>query len=393
MSEDYYAFYNDYYDGNDRAVDYDFPRALSYGYPLLYDEYGYPLMLDEYGYPRMIDYNEFTNFPEINYQENEIKNAIRYNKPLEPKLHVIICISNPMQYKRRIALAREFMKRFEKEETDVLLYVIELVYNIPGEPFRNFAVTHPDHPRHLQIRTANAPLWAKENLWNIAVEKLLPKNWKCVAFCDADIEFDNPSWAMFALKILNGTKDIIQLHSHCVDLDHKEDAMNIFSGFCYQFVNKRKYMKGGVRFWHPGFNAAMTRETYEKMGGIYDYGILGSGDTHLFLSIIGQGTTSIHPDISAGYRRTLEDLTGKCRDLRMGYVPGVIKHYFHGTKRNRKYTERWKLLVKYAFDPLTHLAKDKQGLYIPTDKMPKELMNAVYNYFAERNEDEYFYAE
>ena len=37
----------------------------------------------------------------IHYIPNDIKNSIKYNQPIENKLHMIICISNPCQYARR----------------------------------------------------------------------------------------------------------------------------------------------------------------------------------------------------------------------------------------------------------------------------------------------------
>ena len=49
----------------------------------------------------------------IRYERNEIKNAIVNNEPIEPKLNVIIVVSNPCLYAKRYILAREFIKRIE----------------------------------------------------------------------------------------------------------------------------------------------------------------------------------------------------------------------------------------------------------------------------------------
>jgi hypothetical protein len=69
-------------------------------------------------------------------------------------------------------------------------------------------------------------------------------------------------------------------------------------------------------------------------------------------------------------------------------VPGVIRHYFHGSKKNRRYTERWEILIKHNFDPFDHITTDEKGLLIPSRNCPQELLDDIMNYFSERNEDE-----
>jgi len=328
----------------------------------------------------------------IQYIPNNLKNAIKNNSPVEDKLHMIICISNPCQYARRYILAREFIQRIEKDETNVILYVVELAYHLPNQAPQKFYVTNPDNKRHLQITTKNPPLWVKENLLNIGVKTLLPSDWKAVAFCDADIEFDNPNFAIDTLKVLNGTRDIVQMHSHCVDMDIKLDPMNIFNSFGFQYTNKRRYTSYNknilMHYFHPGFNVAMTRKTYEQLGGLYEFGILGSGDNHLFLSVVQNGIKSVNVNTSQGYKNSILEYQERCKGLKLGYVPGVIKHYFHGAKKNRKYAERWQILVKHQYDPFLHLQVDDNGLFTPSKHCPKELLDDIFNYFVERNEDE-----
>ena len=217
----------------------------------------------------------------INYCQNEIRNAIQNNDPIDEKLHVIAVVSNPCLYAIRYILFREFMKRMTLDESNIILYVVELAY---GD--QKFLMTEKNNPRHLRIRT-KIPLWHKENMINMGVQKLLPKNWKAMAWIDGDIEFENTSWAKDTLKILNGSKDIVQLFSHAVDMSKKKEALQIFASFGYQYIKRNPYGKG-VNFWHPGFAWACTRKAFEKMGGLYDLGILGSGDNIMALSIIGQ---------------------------------------------------------------------------------------------------------
>ena len=311
---------------------------------------------------------------------NEMKEAILHNDPLEEHLHVVVVISNPCQYARRYILAREFIQRMELE--NVLLYVVELCYE--GQ---TFCITQPSHPRHLQLRTDTSPLWHKENMINLGIRTLLPKSWKAVAWIDADLEFESTTWASDTLKILNGCCDMVQLFSHCSDMDQYENPMRIFQSFGFQYCKKKPYSTQGLDFWHPGFAWAMTRKAYEKVGGLYEHSILGSGDHNMALSLLGKGGQSINDQTSEGYKHSIQSYQQRM-SLRLGYVPGVIRHYFHGSKQNRKYTERWQILVKHQYDPYKHTTHDN-GLLIPSKECPPELLNDILQYFRERNEDEF----
>jgi hypothetical protein len=322
----------------------------------------------------------------IHYINNDIHEAIKNNKPIDKKLNVIIVVSNPCQYARRFVLAREFIQRIEKEETNVNLYVVELAYQ--GQ---NFYVTSSNNPKHLQLKTNSEPLWHKESMINVGIKKLLPKDWTNVAWIDSDIEFDNPHWAMDTLKILNGNRDIVQIFSHILDLDPYLDPMQIFSGFGYQYTQKRKYIsRGGIHYFHPGMAWACTRKAYDQMGGIYDMSILGSGDHNMALSFIGKGIHSVNENVTDDYKKSITDFQKRAKGLTLGYTPGIIRHHFHGAKKNRKYTERWKLLVKYNYEPSKHLTKDSNGLLIPSPDFPNGLLDEIRVYFSERNEDEGF---
>jgi hypothetical protein len=299
------------------------------------------------------------------------------NERVEENLHVVMVISNPCRYLRRFKLAHEFIERMKKEQ-NVILYIVEVAYKND-----EFHVTQIDNERHLRIRSWDSPIWLKENMVNIGVDLLLPSDWKAMAWIDADIEFDNPHWASDALKILNGSRDIIQLFSHCVDMDANEEQMKIFNSFGQQYIRNAEN-----DFWHPGYAWAITRKAFEKLGGLYDLGILGSGDYNMAKSLLNQGAESIHQGNSQGYKDTLKLYQENAKNLRLGYVPGVIRHYYHGSKKNRKYGDRWKILVKHQYDPNIHVFKNEFGLMCPKPECPDQLLTEILQYFSERNEDE-----
>jgi hypothetical protein len=321
----------------------------------------------------------------IYYVENKVKSIIeKYTKEFSEKLNIIICISNPCQYTSRIILCKEFCQRIFREETNVNLFIVELAYN--NDPFR---VTNKDDRYHLQIRTNTPALWHKENLLNIGIQKLFPKDWTNVAWVDADIEFDNPHWASDTITLLK-EYDIVQLFGHAVDMDANKNAMNIFPSFGYQYTHSRPYAKGGdpKNQWHPGFAYACSRKAYEQMGGLFQYGILGSGDHHMALSWIDKASMSFHNNVSDGYKRSIYRYKDKCKGLTLGYTPGVIRHHFHGSKKNRRYNERWEILVKHKYDPFTMVTTNDDGLLVPTTECPQGLLDDILIYFKQRNEDE-----
>ena len=312
---------------------------------------------------------------------DEIKQAIQNNEPVSDKLHVIAVLSNPCQFARRYILAREFIQRLLMED-NIILYVVELAYGTD-----NFYVTEKHNKRHLQLR-GTTPLWHKENMINIGIKTLLPKTWKAVAWIDADVEFENPSWALDALKVLNGCRDVVQLFSHAVDMDKRQNAMSIFPSFGFQYSKKSAYGGTGINMWHPGFAWACTRKAYERMGGLYELSILGAGDHNMCFSYIANGEKSLNAETTDEYKQSIKEFEEKAKQLRLGYVPGVIRHHFHGSKKNRKYSERWQILVQNKYNPATHVAKNADGLLVPTATCPQEMLDAIKQYFLERNEDE-----
>ena len=320
------------------------------------------------------------NGVEYKIYKKDIVSTIKNNDKIENKLNVIIVISNPCNYKRRWQLALEFIDRMLNND-DVELFIVETIY---GD--QTFHVTDSGNKNHLQLRT-DVPLWHKESMINCAVKKLLPPNWKAFAWIDSDLDFENIHWANDTLKLLNGFRDVIQLFSHCLDLDKNENTIKVFHSLGYQYETKAKYIPYGSNYSHCGYAWAMTRKAYERMGDIFVWSILGSGDFQMGHAFLGN-SNSVNSECSDGYKLKAKEFTKRCRDFRVGYVPGVIRHYYHGSKKNRKYADRWQILVKHQYDPFKHVVFDENGLLVPSADCPEELLTDIMNYFSERLEDD-----
>ena len=61
-------------------------------------------------------------------------------------------------------------------------------------------------------------------------------------------------------------------------------------------------------------------------------------------------------------------------------------HAWHGKKKQRKYIERWDILIRNDYVPYLDLRRDWQGLYALTDRN-RQLRDDIRRYFLQRNED------
>ena len=269
-----------------------------------------------------------------------------------------------------------------EEEENVNLFIVELVYKD-----QSFVITNKSNKNHLQLKTDD-PLWHKENMINLGVHNLLPKNYKAFAWIDGDIEFDNNSWALDTLKILNGCKDVVQLFSHCVDLNHDNTNLSIFNGIGYCYNKGHKYVTKGTDYWHPGYAWAITRKAYEKIGGIYDKGVLGSGDSIMALSFVNRSKCMNNINYNKDYNNSMLEYQTIAKKIRLGYTPGVIRHFFHGSKQNRRYTDRWKILMKYNYSPQKDLTYNDKGVLIFAANVSNDFKQDILHYFYERKEDD-----
>ena len=300
---------------------------------------------------------------------------------LKDNFYVVAVISNCARFSRRYQLYKEFAHRMHL--SGVKLFTVESAF---GD--RNFEVTHADNPMNLQLRT-NSELWHKENMINLGVSRL-PCNWQYVCWIDTDIDFMNHNWVSDTIHALQHY-DIVQLFSQSLDMGPNGEIMTMSHSFCYSHVSGKKW--NGKKYsslnFHPGYAWGCTRNAWNAMAGVYELAVCGSGDHHMILALIGKYEDSIPSTMHENYKNSLKAWQENAvRHIKqnIGYVPGIIKHYFHGKKKNRKYVERWEILKKHKFDPLTDIKKDWQGLWQLNDNKPG-LRDDLRMYFRTRNED------
>ncbi len=307
----------------------------------------------------------------------------RINEPV----YVITTVFNPIRYRSRWKLYCDFAKRVH--ESGGILYTVEVAF---GE--REFCLTEPGHPQHLQLRTSHE-LWIKENAINLGFQRL-PTDWKYAGWCDADVLFQRHDiWDEVKHQLQHYA--VVQPWSQSVDLGPNYEILDHYRSFAWCHHNdkeapeKKGYysptVKGGTYYWHPGYSLFFRRDAFNTLGGMLDYAILGGGDT-LMLHAIADKHRYMPGSLSAhGCRWYANYYERACKLYQnLGFVEGLVSHFFHGRKSQRSYDDRGTILVESKFNPETDIYRDSQGLWQLTENNPK-LRDGIRKYFRQRNED------
>jgi hypothetical protein len=307
---------------------------------------------------------------------------------LEPsQLHVFTARSNPLHW---TSTHRNWL-RFAQGMLDagVTLTVIECAF---GEEDHRCAM---DGVRHIPVR-AKTRVWNKENLLNIGVHRTPEAQY--IAWIDADVIFRRPDWAMATLRALQHY-DILQPWSDAYDLGPNGEHVAHHRSFCAQWFARQPVLPDRKDFWrhdggpyvypHSGYAWAVTRQAFDWLGGLFEFGGMGSGDHHMALSLIGGADWSMPPGTDNAYRAEVKRWEARARrhiNLNIGVVAGTVEHMFHGRKGDRSYQTRWEMFIKHGFDPLEDLKRNSHGVIEFASNKP-ELRHDFDMYLQSRNED------
>lgn len=347
--------------------------------------------------------------------------------PFPDKLHVCTAIINPQRFRSRYELFRGFEHRVDT--SSAVLHVVEVAFG-----GRHFEITEPGNPNHLQLRVHMSELWHKENALNLLIADVIRRDpeAKYFAWVDADVQFSRPDWAQETLHQLQHYH-VVQMWSLCQDLniDHEilgyDDGGESLPGMIHQHIEAGRYGKnsellkqfernscqvgntlhngavyyGGVgmrgrggdypRKLHPGHSGyawAATRYALDTLGGLIDWSPCGANDHHMARAFVGDILNSVHPQSPGPFQESLRVWGERAEALKpkIGFVPGLITHFWHGPKANRRYLDRWQIINDNAYDPALDLKRDAQGLYQLSGRN-KKLTADLMAYFRQRNED------
>jgi hypothetical protein len=302
-------------------------------------------------------------------------------------LHVVTCISNPLRWRSRIALYRAFERHMI--ESGVRLTVVECAlgerpFELDGNPLIN----------HVGVRH-HTFTFNKECLLNIGIQDIVRRDpdAQYIATLDADIRFRNKDWAADTVHALQRF-EVVQPWVDCYDLGPGGEHMELHRSFGKLWQDQQPIVQGPnakdgpYRFGHPGYAWAYRRSVLALVGLLPDTAVLGAADHHMAMALIGRVMDSIPRNVTEGYIAPLVRWQNRAAAIGMnvGSVHGTIEHDFHGSKRKRRYIERWDILHKHKFDPQTDLIKNEFGVVELSGNKPGLRMD-IERYFSERHED------
>lgn len=296
------------------------------------------------------------------------------------RLNVIAVVSNPVGYESRYKLFKKFATYMSTQ--DVNLIIVELAFG-----HRAFQVTSPNTENHVQVR-GHSELWHKENLINLGFARL-PHDWQYAAWIDADLTFLNPDWVHDCLNALQNHK-VVQLFQNAIDLGPHGQSLQTHTSFGYLYASGAPMTPGkGYYFPHPGFAWAIRRDAFDHLGRLVDWAILGAADHHMAWALVGNVAKSLPKGLHPNYVSKLLAWENRAehfirRDL--GFVPGTITHHFHGKKKDRRYVERWRVLLDNHYDPERDIKYNHWGV-LELDGRNNALRDGIRAYMRARNED------
>ena len=306
-------------------------------------------------------------------------------KDVLQKLWGVTCYFNPNGYNTKLKNYKIFKEALE--HSGVPLLTVECAF---GDDQYNL----PDDDYVIKVR-AHDVLWQKERLLNIALSHLPPSCSK-VLWLDADVLFENPSWAEQTASLLN-SKAVVQPFDRVVRLPEGHIAYHGDGEEWQSFadamvIDPDSLLKGDFsNHGHTGFAWAANRNVLEKHG-FYDACISGSGDHMMAHAFAGDwespcidrilGANNAH---RAHFARWARPIYPEIR-AKIGTVPGRLLHLWHGDHVNRRYVLRNQELARFGFDPERDIRISQSGCWEWASDRP-ELHQWARDYYAGRKED------
>ena len=213
-------------------------------------------------------------------------------------------------------------------------------------------------PDSIKIRAdTHNILWQKERCLNIAIEEL-PSNVDSIAWVDTDVFFHNTNLVKDTEKALSNHK-VVQLFEQCIEKPTVNPYHNNFG------IGKRLVDELDIEFPAIGFGWAFRKDVLID-NCLYDGNPVGNSDVLQLLVWLGAWNHATILDLPKHYRKefllwawdSYEKVQGD-----IGYVAGVLEHFYHGKLLYRQYHKRNDLLLKHNYLPSKDLRLDSNDLY------------------------------
>lgn len=232
----------------------------------------------------------------------------------------------------------------------------------------------------------NQVCWQKEAMINYAIRELLPDGCQYVAWIDHDLIFENQQWAEQTVRALRDRHDVVQLFDSWAHYDANGEFEHVRNSWAARHLGNHHEHDGPLA---PGGAWAARRDYLERIGGILANNVVGGGDqgacdawTTYHSNYLSSYSEGLHRNNEEWQRKAREAMHKPC-----GWIPGTVRHLYHGDRRNRLYTERHAILREHNFDPETDVRIGENGILEWCSDKP-EMHRQLAEYFALRKEDE-----
>lgn len=295
------------------------------------------------------------------------------------RMAVLSCHFNPCGYSKPV----QNFQRFREElcvPKGTIVRVAELSYD------GSFDVATEDSDLRIEGDPLRHGLWQKERLLNLAARSLPPEVDR-IAWVDGDVIFDNPDWFEQAAVLLDHVPAVQLFDTAFWEGEGGRTRPSIGAG---SLLGHQTH----VTQFHPGYAWAAHRRAFPACwsvegGGLYDRAPLGAGDSLMafaWLDELERG--GMFPQLAHREQQYVRNWASRVPRIRIGCVPGSVRHMWHGSRANRRYTERHATLRDCGYDPYLHIEPcPETGLLRWTVNAPEELMRFARELFALRRED------
>jgi hypothetical protein len=285
---------------------------------------------------------------------------IEYSKPLRTDICVAFCFFSPCGFIRPLQNLTFFENKLK----------------LAGIPYYSIELVIGDKPNMLANPTvrlhSKSSLFYKEALWN-RLEREIPAEYTKIAFLDSDVIFSDPEW-LDKLSTLLDSSDLVHPFE---TVDRLNLSYTIFDTLISSLKDDNNL--------GCGMGWAITRELFHQLGGFFDRGILGNGDT-LFYNCI-KNTININSPLYylvqneyTSYRNNFINVSPI-----VTYLNCKIYHLSHGTIHNRQYGTTINVILGSLQLPwMSVFSVNTDGLW---ELMDESLNKKMIQYFIDRKED------
>jgi hypothetical protein len=280
---------------------------------------------------------------------------------MDKNLYVILPYYNYFNNKDRLFNILKFIETYKT--TDRCKIVVVEGLTAESKPLEDLSDRIFKHIKY------NLPqkIWVKENLINLVLQNHLPLNYNFFCWLDCDIIFEQKDWVDQTINLLS-ENDAIQMFNFAINQEIKIEYETIpfysfenipsFDGHKVS-ISQIAYQQNKYKGFspHSGFGWGMTSDFYKKIGKLWDYNIIGSGDSIISRSITQKLTeeqiltkNSLNVIYSKPYGQQILEYYNKFKGCKYSFLSSRIYHLFHGNMKNRLYNERHNLLKKLEYD-------------------------------------------